>query len=370
MKNGKTIRKKFPARSALIALVITLAAILVVGCGSPSPAGVTQTTPTQPASTPAQPSITPTAQPLTKLIVADARSTHHLNLYVALEKGILSKYGLDVEIKTVDELTAARDAVVTGAADVYWSCPTAAISAIAGGAPIKVIAQVKEPCTSVLLVPKDSPIKTLADLKDKNIAGISPSCEAVISISVAAKKAGGEFTLSRLAGGPAITALDAKQVDAAILEEPHASIAELKGYVVLFREVSQGIPCRTINARAGYLSSQPDALKRLVKAVDEANSLILANPLAQDIVAIAAKYTGAPEGAILNGNKRLGFTIYINEPGYAALIDTLLELKTIKENPGTKIYADEFKGITWGLAQRPVKISTDANGNATVTSLR
>ncbi|MBA2124046.1 hypothetical protein B9J78_03820 [bacterium Unc6] len=304
---------------------------------------------------------------LTKIIVADAWSTHHLNLYVAQEKGLFGKHGLEVEIQPVKSLSAARDLVVAGAADVFWSCPTVAIAAIAGGAPMQIIAQVKEPCTSVLVVPAGSPIETLRDLKGKNIAGISPACEAVISITKAARGEGAEFNLVKLAGGPAIAALEAGQIDGAILEEPHASIVELKGFRVLFREVSLAIPCRTINARAGFLASDADALKRFVEAVNEANAIIRKEgPQADVIVEIAHKYTGAPKDAIRHGNPRLGFTIYINEQGYKQLGDDLVELGHIKENPGDRMFAQEFKGITWGFAERPVEIKIQEDGHVTV----
>ncbi|HAP31981.1 MAG TPA: hypothetical protein DCQ14_02855 [Firmicutes bacterium] len=123
---------------------------------------------------------------LTRIVVADAPTTHHRNLYVAQEKGLFAKHGLEIEIIKLESLAAARDAVITGAADVFWSCPTIAIAAIAGGAPIRTIAQVKIPCTSVLLVPADSPIQDYGYLAGKTIAGISPSCEAD-------KRAGGIF---------------------------------------------------------------------------------------------------------------------------------------------------------------------------------
>ena len=89
----------------------------------------------------------------TTIVVADAKTTHHLNLYVAKELGIFEKYNLDVQITAVDDNAAARDLAVSGAADVFWSCPTVAIAAIANGAPLKIISQVKVPCTSVLVVP-------------------------------------------------------------------------------------------------------------------------------------------------------------------------------------------------------------------------
>ncbi len=283
----------------------------------------------------------------TKIVVADAKTTHHLNLYVAKELGLFDKYNLDVEIKWVDDNAAARDIVVSGGADVFWSCPTVAIAAIANGAPIKTIAQVKTPCTSVLLVPQESQISKLEDLKDKEIAGISPTCEAVISLTSAAKKVGAKFNLQRLAGGPAITALKSGSVDGAILEEPQASIAELDGYKVLFREVSENIPCRTINASDRVLASNAEGLKNLIKAIDEANKIILSNPKADNIVKIAAEYTGAPIEAIIHGNDRLKFGIAIKVDGLNLLADELLANGNIKEKPGNNMFAAEFKGITW-----------------------
>lgn len=279
--------------------------------------------------------------------VADAKTTHHLNLYVAKELGFFEKRGLDVEITDVAELTAARDLVVSGQADIFWACPTVAIAAVANGAPLRIIAQVKKPCTSVLVVSPDSPIEELADLDGKTIAGISPTCEAVISLTTAARVAGAEFKLERLPGGPAIAALDGKAVDAAILEEPHVSIAELKGYKVLFPDVSANIPCRTINARTAILRSEADALKRFVEAVEEANALILEDPAAERIVEIAVKYTGAPADSVVHGNDRLKFTTQVDVPGMSALADELVQMRNIRENPGLRLYAGEFRGITW-----------------------
>lgn len=289
----------------------------------------------------------PEAELPTRILVADAKTTHHLNLYVAKELGLFEKYNLDVEILPVEDLSAARDLLVSGQADVFWSCPTVAIAAIANGAPIRIISQVKKPCTSVLLVAPDSPIQTFADLNEKNLAGISPTCEAVIALSVATRATGGKFNLQRLAGGPALAALESRSVDGAILEEPHASIAELKGYKVLFREASENIPCRTINARTSFIAENSASLKNFIKAVDEANAIILANPTADNIVEIAHRYTGAPVEAIRHGNHRLLFLTTIDTNGLSLLADELVKLESIRENPGYRLYADEFKGITW-----------------------
>ncbi len=284
-----------------------------------------------------------------RLVVADAKTTHHLNLYVAQELGLFKKHGVEVQIVEAKDLAAARDLVVSGQADVFWACPTVAIAAVGNGAPLKAIAQVKTPCTSVLVVPKDSPIKNYQDLIGKHIGGISPTCEAVIAYTSKVREAGGEFLLEKLAGGPAIAALEAGKIDGAILEEPHVSIAELKGFKVVLPEAAAAIPCRTINASSTALKDNTDALKRLVKAVEEANAIILKDPAGKQVVEIAQKYTGAPEDAIRKGNHRLKFTTLLQEKGLNALGEELVAQKNVKENPGQKLYAEEFKGITWGL---------------------
>ncbi|MCL2024502.1 MAG: ABC transporter substrate-binding protein [Coriobacteriia bacterium] len=326
-QGGGRLRTK---RVTALVFAAILSASLLVGCAPPAKEAAEEQV------------VTPT-----RIVVADAKTTHHLNLYTALEEGLFEKYGLDVEIIEVEDNAAARDLVVSGGADVFWTCPTVAIAAIANGAPIQTIAQVKKPCTSVLLVPQGSDIRTLADLDGKNIAGISPTCEAVISLTTAARDAGAEFNLERLAGGPAITALEGGSVDGAILEEPHASIAELAGYQVMFREVSENIPCRTINASNRILTSNAEALQRFIEAVNEANELILADPVADDIVAIAVKYTGAPEDAIRHGNHLLLFGTQLEVAGLKALGDELLANGDIKEHPGDTMFAQAFKGITW-----------------------
>lgn len=288
-----------------------------------------------------------TGQEPVKIFVSDAKTTHHLNLYVAKYKGFFTELGLDVTIVPVVDAAASRDLVVSGAADIFLTCPTAAISAAANGAPICLIAQVKKPCTSVLVVPQGSPIRSYYDLIGKKIAGISPTCEAVISYTRKVREAGGSFNLEKLAGGPAIAALEAGKVDGAILEEPHVSIAELKGFKVILKDASSNIPCRTINARKAFVAQNPEAAKKFVQAIEKANALILSNPTAPEILTIAQQFTGAPKDAIAHGNGRLKFQSNLDRTGLSALADELVAIGTIKENPGDKLYAEEFKGITW-----------------------
>ncbi|MDR1576367.1 MAG: ABC transporter substrate-binding protein [Treponema sp.] len=301
-----------------------------------------------------------------KVIVADANSTHHLNLYVAYEKGLFSKRGLEVEIKQTSSGVAA---VVGGEADIVFNCPTGVITPIAKGQNITIISQVKIPCTSVLVVPTDSPYRTPEDLKGLQIAGLSNTCCAVVIIRDALKEQyGAEFELVTLAPAAAIQALDAGQVKGAILEEPFVALALLQRdaegkakYKTLFDGSSDADgdgsidanlagpnpPCRTINANTNFVATRLEDAKVFIEAIAEADQLIRANPVAPDIVDIAAKYVSVDRQAIINSNPKLGFTTRLDTVGLTGYADALVKLGTIDKNPGDALFAPQFKGITW-----------------------
>jgi NitT/TauT family transport system substrate-binding protein len=301
-----------------------------------------------------------------KVIVADANSTHHLNLYVAYEKGLFAKRGLEVEIQQTSSGVAA---VVGGEADIVFNCPTGVITPIAKGQNITIISQVKIPCTSVLVVPVNAPYKTPADLKGQQIAGLSTTCCAVILIRGALRSQyNTDFELVTLAPGAAIAALDAGQVKGAILEEPFVALALLAKdaqgnprYKTLFNGESDadgdgkidpnlaGVnpPCRTINANKDFVATRTDDAKVFIDAIAEADRLILANPTAPDIVDIAAKYVSVDRQAIINSNPKLGFTIQLATEQLKGYADALVRQGTIDTNPGDTLFAPQFKGITW-----------------------
>lgn len=282
------------------------------------------------------------------LIVADAIAGAHLNLYVAYELGLFEQHGITVEILTLDTNAGARDLVATGHADIFLSCPTVAIAAIANGAPISTIAQVKSPCTSALSVPPDSEIRTLADLQGLLISGVSPACEAIITFTKAmSQESLLDFELTTMSSGAALVALQAGQLDGAILEEPHTTIAELNGFIRMFDYLTEGIPCRTVNARNLMINSNPDAILAFVAALDEANAIIMADPTAANVVEIGAYYTGAPVEAVALANQRFGFDVALQTEGLIMLADVLVELGDIRENPYENMFANALKGVTW-----------------------
>jgi NitT/TauT family transport system substrate-binding protein len=302
-----------------------------------------------------------------KIVVADANSTHHLNLYVAYEKGFFTKRGLEVEIQQTNSGVAA---VVGGEADIVFNCPTGVITPIARGQNIVIIAQVKIPCTSVLVVPVNSPVRNPGDLRGLQLAGLSTTCCAVIAIRDNLKsKYNTDFELVTLAPGAALAALEAGQVKGAILEEPYVAEALLlrdaqgrPKYKTIFDGSSdangdgrndanlagENPPCRTINANTNFIATRLGDAKAFIEAIDEADKLIRANPVAADIVAIAQKYVpNVSRQAIVNSNPKLGFQIKLDTRGLIGYAQALVNQGTIEKNPGNALFAREFRRITW-----------------------
>ncbi|MDR2951771.1 MAG: hypothetical protein LBU82_00860, partial [Treponema sp.] len=248
-------------------------------------------------------------------------------------------------------------------------CPTGVITPIAKGQNITIISQVKIPCTSVLVIPVDAPIRNPQDVKNLQIAGLSNTCCAVIAIRDALRNQyNTEIELVTLAPGAALAALEAGSVKGAILEEPFVAeallILDAQGkpkYKTVFDGTSdangdgridanlagENPPCRTINANTNFVAAKLDDAKFFIEAVDEANKIIRANPSAPDIVAIAKKYVNVPEQAIINSNPKLGFQIGLDTAGLKGYADALVKLGTIDKNPGDALFAPQFKGITW-----------------------
>ena len=237
-----------------------------------------------------------------------------------------------------------------------FNCPTGVITPIAKGQNITIIAQVKIPCTSVLVAPVNAPYKTPADLKGQQVAGLSTTCCAVILIRDALRNQyNTDFELVTLAPGAAIEALDAGQVKAAILEEPFVALALLAKdeqgrprYKTLFNGGSdadgdgkndlnlagENPPCRTIDANKDFVSTRTADAKAFIEAIAEADRLILANPIATDIVDIAQKYVSVDRQAIINSNPKLGFTIQLASEQLKGYADALVRQGTIDRNPG------------------------------------
>lgn len=163
--------------------------------------------------------------------------------------------------------------------DIGSSAGLAALLAKANGNPITAPYIFSRPEWTALVVPKDSPIKTLADLKGKKIAatkGTDPYLFLLRALqTVGLKRTDIEHVALQHADGRA--ALEQGRVDAWAGLDPIMASAELdSGARLLYRNVAFNT-YGFLNVREDFLATRPDETRRVIAGYERARKWILAN---------------------------------------------------------------------------------------------
>jgi sulfonate transport system substrate-binding protein len=167
----------------------------------------------------------------------------------------------------------ANEALRAGAIDVGSTAGSAALLARSNGSPIQAIDIFSQPEWAAIVVPKDSPIKTVADLKGKKIAatkGTDPYFFLLQALDQAGLKAT-DVTVEVLQHADGWAALQNGSVDAWAGLDPIMAGAEASGAVLLYRNVgfnSYGF----LDATEGFLKAKPDVAQIVVDAYEHARA--------------------------------------------------------------------------------------------------
>jgi len=163
--------------------------------------------------------------------------------------------------------------------DIGSSAGLAAVLAKANGNPIRAPYIFSRPEWTALVVPKDSPIRTLADLRGKKIAatkGTDPCLFLLRALhSVGLKRSDIEHVALQHADGR--TALEQGRVDAWAGLDPLMAASELNaGSRLLYRNVSFNT-YGFLNVREDFIERYPDEVRRVIGHYERARRWILAN---------------------------------------------------------------------------------------------
>lgn len=176
--------------------------------------------------------------------------------------------------------------------DIGSSAGLAALLARANGNPIRAPYLFSRPEWTALVVPKNSPIRTLADLKGRKVAatkGTDPYLFLLRALqTVGLKKGDIEHVSLQHADGRA--ALEQGRVDAWAGLDPHMAAAELEGGArLLYRNVAFNT-YGFLNVREPFLANHAGATARVIKAYERARAWTRANPSeAATILSVEAK---------------------------------------------------------------------------------
>ncbi|NMQ04532.1 aliphatic sulfonate ABC transporter substrate-binding protein [Candidatus Accumulibacter phosphatis] len=168
----------------------------------------------------------------------------------------------------------------SGSIDFGSTAGLAAVLSKANGNPIKGVYIYSRPEWTALVVPKDSPIKSIKDLKGKKVAatkGTDPFLFLLRSLHAEGlKKSDIEHVALQHADGRA--ALEQGKVDAWAGLDPLMAASEVEaGSKLIYRNVAYNT-YGFLNVTEKFAKDHPDHVKKVIAAYEKARKWIIANP--------------------------------------------------------------------------------------------
>jgi sulfonate transport system substrate-binding protein len=201
---------------------------------------------------------------------------------VALKEKIFETVGARVEARRIVTGRQIRDAMIAGHLDLgNYGGPTFVVGASKGDlVAVAVFAHAGR--SFHIIVHKDSPIRTVADLKGKKVGGILGGSVYPIFKNRIAPKFGlaeKDYEAININGPDQIPALATRQVDAIAAVEPYVSIGEEQGIVRSIQDYSAyDLSPVILCARPEFADRHPAALVTFLKAWIRAGRLMKEQP--------------------------------------------------------------------------------------------
>ena len=209
-------------------------------------------------------------------------------IFAAYEKGYFKEEGLDVEMVQVDAAHIS-DAVGAGQVDAFQGMASKLVQPLENGLPVVAVTGIHTGCQKVL-VPGDSPIRKMADLKDKKVGvpGLADAGTILVKralqregIGVTDKNLEVDFRVFQRNDLP--QAMEKGAVDAITATDPVGPIAVKEyGYRVLL-DNAKDEPFASEYCCLGFVTSklaqeQPEAAAKYVRAINKAALWVQKHP--------------------------------------------------------------------------------------------
>jgi NitT/TauT family transport system substrate-binding protein len=218
------------------------------------------------------------AQTLTVIRLATNPIDSGAEVFYAKELGLFAKAGFDVQIQPGQNGSAIAAAVASNAVDIGYADLGSLAKAHSRGIPFIAIApaamSVESAPVNLLIVRKDSPIRTARDFTGKVIAvpGLGTNSEYAVHAWI--DRNGGDAASAKyveMAYSAMPAALEAGRIDAAHVAEPFIATAKQTGRVLASAEDALGKDfLRTVwFANAAWAKEHPDVAARFAAVIHE-----------------------------------------------------------------------------------------------------
>ena len=233
-----------------------------------------------------------------KVTVAALSLTDAAALYIARDRGLFVKEGLDVSIQPVQQSIQALPALSKGQVDMIASANyvTFLQADEQGTLDLRILAEGVRTAPHMMdvLVPKDSPIKSAADLKGKTVAvNILNNIQSLTLDEILDQQGAGHPVYRQIAFPQMGPALQKGQVDAVHAVEPFDSAiqGELKARVLLDGGSApvQSLPISGYVTTGAFAEKHAKAARAFRRAIEAASRIAAQDPAA--VRAELPKYT-------------------------------------------------------------------------------
>jgi NitT/TauT family transport system substrate-binding protein len=223
----------------------------------------------------------------TAVVVSEAvRLGMYASLYVAADRGLFAKHGLDADISTAGGIALPVPILLSGRGQIGVTSPGMSVNATREGGRIRNIAKIVGGVSMWGMARPDSNIKTVNDLRGKTIATLKfPS--STIQVPTYAMKTVGQFdpkeagvTFLELPPGAQAAAVKDGRADIATAFEWDISIgAEQFGLVPVlsFADVLGPLCFTTAMATEEFIAANPATVQSFCNAIAEAQKMMHQN---------------------------------------------------------------------------------------------
>ena len=273
-------------------------------------------------------------------------------MYIAIENGYFEDEGLDIEQVTVDAAHVS-EAIGADQVDVGMGLIGKLLQPLENGLPIKFTTGIHTGCQK-LLVPGDSDIKTVADLKGKNI-GVPGLADAGTLITKRSLNAEGidisdgssEVTFTVFSRNDLAQALQNKAVDAIVLGDPQAAVAQDQyGLTALIDTATDPTYkdeyCCNAFVTSKLAEENPEAAAAFTRAVQKGAQWVEEHPEETAKIIVDKKYTAGDADLLAAILETYNYKPSV-QGGYDALklgAEQLTEIGILKEGTDATKFAD------------------------------
>ena len=288
-----------------------------------------------------------------RLAVSTA-TPHNTPLWVAKDKRIFDKYGLDVQLIFVMGGALVTQMLAAGEIQIAANAPAALLGLVAGGEKIAMFLGISN--TSPFTLISQPNIKTAADLKGKRLGtarfGGSSHVSALIALDYLKLnlKRDNIVLLQTGLDPERMAALEQKGLDAAMLQRLATKNMLAKGYTQLLNLNQAKIPYQNtvLASRRDYMASNAKSFESFTRAVVEGYAYVFNKENKQEVKEVIAKNLRLPnpdaaEDFYLEAQEELDRKPYPTLDGTRTVIKYVAE-----QNPKVaSVKAEDIIDLSW-----------------------